>query len=272
MKRHKLYVTIGLSLILILSSSCMFIPEEEETITRNGMSLVWSDEFDYTGVPNTAKWKYQTGNGGWGNNEIQNYIDNTSTATTAVVSDGTLKIKAIYDSGTWKSARMNSKSSWKYGYMEARMKITDVKGFWPAFWMMPQNSVYGEWPASGEIDIMENAPSTCQDHRVFSTLHAQGHYAGSGAAIGSKIFGAGLSSEWHTIAIKWTEDKITALYDDEVMDSYTKGDRTWTNWPYDQDFYFILNLAVGGNLGGSGYADHVTDGAVFELDYVRVYQ
>lgn len=254
-----------------MTTSCIFAPEEEESSDpKEGLSLVWSDEFDYTGVPDTTKWKYQTGASGWGNNELQDYIDNTTTATTAVVSDGTLKINAFKEGATWKSARLNSKESWTYGCIEARLKVTDKKGAWPAFWMMPQDSVYGGWPASGEMDIMENAPSTCTNHRVFSTLHASGHYGGNGASIGSKII-ENLSSAWHTFAIRWTDTKITAYYDDEAVGTYYKEDKTSTDWPYDNDFYIILNLAIGGDLGGTSDAASLGS-AVYEIDYVRVYQ
>ncbi|MCR4733798.1 MAG: glycoside hydrolase family 16 protein [Treponema sp.] len=273
---------------VIMCSSCIFIPKDEEleTITteteetedgeiilkKDGLTCVWQDEFDYSGVPDTSKWKYQTGKSGWGNNELQNYIDNTSEAKTAIVKDGVLTIKAYKEDGEWKSARLNSKSSWKYGLIEARMKVTDRPGAWPAFWMMPQNNVYGKWPNSGEIDIMENAPATCGNHRIFSTLHAAGHYGGSGQGIGGKTYDSNLSSEWHTLGIKWTEDKITAYYDDVAVGSYSNNGSGSEDWPYDQDFYIILNLAIGGNLGGDDYVDSLNGEAEFLIDYVRVYQ
>lgn len=239
--------------------------------TKHGLTLVWQDEFDYTGVPDTSKWKYQTGKTGWGNNELQNYISNTTTAKTAVVEDNVLKIKAYKEGNEWKSARLNTKDHWKYGYIEAKLKVTDRKGAWPAFWMMPQDSVYGTWPNSGEIDIMENAPSTCGNHKAFSTLHAEGHWGGDGAAIGAKVFGEELSSEWHTFGVLWTENKITCFYDDMEKGSYSN-DGTTRNWPYDKDFYIILNLAIGGNLGGTGDVGSLNGNAEFLVDYVRVYQ
>ena len=271
------------------AGSCGFLPEEEEaekmtiiggndevpqqiSFDSSKMNLVWNDEFDYSGVPDTSKWKYQTGKSGWGNNELQNYIDNyeVSEGNTAVVENGVLKIKAYKEDGEWKSARMNSIQSWTYGYIEARMKITDKIGAWPAFWMMPQKSVYGGWPNSGEIDIMENAPATCGNHAVFSTLHAEGHFAGGGKSIGKQTYGENLSDEWHTIGVKWDKDCITAYYDGEAKKSYYN-DGTTKNWPYDQDFYIILNLAIGGNLGGNT-AGLNPDGEKFIIDYVRVYQ
>ncbi len=183
-----------------------------------------------------------------------------------------MKIKAYNNGSGWKSARLNSKQSWKYGYIEARMKITDRKGAWPAFWMMPQNSEYGRWPASGEIDIMENAPARCGDHRLFSSLHASGHYNENPASIGAKTYNSNLSSEWHTVGVLWTEEKITAYYDDVAVGSYTNDGSGPVNWPYDKDFYIILNLAIGGNLGGDEYVNSLNRQAEFLVDYVRVYQ
>ena len=258
----------------IMSVSCIFLPPKEtvETLTKDDLTCVWQDEFEYTGVPDTSKWKYQTGAGGWGNNELQYYTDNTSTADTAIVEDGHLKIKAYNNGSGWKSARLNSKQSWQYGYIEARMKITDRKGAWPAFWMMPQNSEYGDWPDSGEIDIMENAPASQGDNTVFSSLHAAGHYDANPKSIGRKNFKTDLFSDWHTFGIMWTEEKITAYYDDVAVGSYTNEGTGYVDWPYDKDFYIILNLAIGGNLGRTEYVGNLNGQAEFLIDYVRVYQ
>ncbi len=292
MKKQHSYKT-GLLLLtgvaVIMCASCFFIPPKDEAETikteigkdkdgnevlkKDGLTCVWQDEFDYTGVPDVSKWKYQTGHGkdGWGNHELQNYTDNSTTADTAIVKDGVLTIKAYDDGSGWKSARLNTKASWKYGYIEARLKVTDRAGAWPAFWMMPQNSVYGGWPNSGEIEIMENAPGTCGDHRVFSTLHAKGHFGGNGKGIGASVYDEKFSSEWHTFGVRWTENKITAYYDDVAMESY-ENDGTKDNWPYDQDFYIILNLAIGGDLGHTPDVYKLKGQAEFLVDYVRVYQ
>jgi len=277
MKNKKLQsvalITTCLTLCFTLCSCFFFKFEEEEAAGQEDMTLVWSDEFDYSGVPDNTKWKYQTGRSGWGNNELQNYTDNTSTADTAIVENGCLKIKAYYKDGEWKSARLNSKKSWTNGYIEARLKVTNKRGAWPAFWMMPEKSIYGAWPDSGEIDIMENAPSTCGENVAFSTLHAKGHFGGDGKGIGKKNFGSSFGNEWHTFAIKWDQTKITAIYDGEVLDSYYNDKNGSENWPYDKDFYIILNLAIGGNLGGTKDSESLqASGAEFLIDYVRVYQ
>lgn len=271
----KLGMILAAASVLSLSSCIFFdLDEDEEAPKKGDMSLVWQDEFDYTGVPDSSKWKFETGrNGGWGNNELQDYQDNSKNATTAIVGDGYLKIKAFNDNGTWKSARLNSKQSWKYGYIEARLKVTNKKGAWPAFWMMPQNSEYGVWPASGEIDIMENAPSTAGENVAFSTLHAEGHYAGDGKSIGKDNFGDDFGNGWHTFAIQWDEGKISAFYDDKLQNTYYNDGTGYKNWPYDKEFFVILNLAIGGNLGGTNDVASLGDaGAEFLVDYVRVYQ
>jgi len=243
------------------------VPHEPviETINLNDYEIVWQDEFDGTSL-DTSKWKYETGASGWGNNELQNYIDD---GRTTVVNNGTLKIKAFKENDEWKSARINSKTNLKYGYIEARMKITDKKGAWPAFWMLGENIGNVSWPDCGEIDIMENAPSTFGDGKVFGTLHARGHHGGAGISIGSKTI-ENLSSEWHTCAVLWTEEKIT-LYIDGVKKNSYNSDGTTENWPYNQNFYILLNLAIGGDLGNTNDAASLTD-AQFEIDYVRWYQ
>lgn len=288
-KQHSLKSLLLLSgVAAIMCTSCIFLPPKEEVesvktevdvdkdgkqvLKKDGLTCVWQDEFDYTGVPDTSKWKYQTGKSGWGNNEQQNYIDNTTEAKTAIVKDGVLTIKAYKEGNEWKSARLNSKQSWKYGYIEARMKITDRLGAWPAFWMMPQDSVYGTWPKSGEIDIMENAPAKAGNHRIFSSLHAEGHYDGNPASIGSKKYDSKLSSEWHTVGIRWTENKISCFYDDVLVGEYVNNGSGYKDWPYDEKFYIILNLAIGGKLGGDDYVEDLNGLAEFLVDYVRVYQ
>jgi len=262
-----------------MTTSCFFFKvDDDETVNKDGMQLVWSDEFDYSGVPGTTDWKYQTGKSGWGNNELQNYIDNSTVSAdnTAIVEDGHLKIRAYYKDGEWKSARLNTKKSWKYGYIEARMKVTDQRGAWPAFWMMPTNfnDKTNPWPDCGEIDIMENAPYVVgKSNYCFSSLHAKGHYGEHPESIGNKTFSGSLKDEWHTFGLQWDEKKISAVYDGEVVGTYYNDNTGKNNWPYNTDFYIILNLAIGGNLGGTPAAASLQGSDVeFLIDYVRVYQ
>lgn len=266
----------------------------------NGMTLFWSDEFDSCDsdtTPLSSKWGYDVGRGqsvntdgtnpnnwAWGNNELQWYTGNDK--DNAWVSDGTLKIKAVrepYDynsDGTsdadWTSARLVtrniSSAEGKYGYIEMRAKIPEAAGVWPAFWML-RHDIYDEggtgWPAGGEIDIMETSTNLWGVGTVYGTLHCT---AGSG---GSPIWTqgtqlSGIESDWHTYAVLWTEEYISWYFDGTLLGGYVPTNYENDAWPYDENFYIILNLAVGGNLGGEVPAD--LSSATMEVDYVRWYQ
>lgn len=236
------------------------------TAPYDGMTCVFADEFDTGTVPSTRNWKYEILNAYTYNGEHQAYVQNSANA---YVSDGTLKIKAIKDSsGNWTSTRLNSTGTWKYGYIEASLKLPSSNGTWPAFWMLGSDIGTNPWPACGEIDIMEHAPSTTGLNVVYSTLHSSGHYGGNGKSIGKTTI-ATAASAFHTYGVKWTSGEITAYYDGVKQGSYVS-DGTSANWPYDSSFYMLLNLAIGGDLGGT--IDSSMTSAVFEIDYVRVYQ
>lgn len=235
--------------------------------------LVWQDEFDGTD-PDLSKWSYETGTGdwGWGNNEAQYYTDRRENV---FLRDGNLVIKAIkesYRGSEYTSGRIltRGKASWLYGRMEARIKLPRGRGIWPAFWMMPLRSVYGGWPKSGEIDIMEYVgyqPST-----VHGTVHTEG--ASGGSASGASIYRAGAEEDFHRITLEWTPDYLKWFYDDEPAFKTYRRLSGWTSvfWPFDQEFYIILNLAVGGNWGGAQGIDDSIFPQEFQVDYVRVYQ
>ena len=262
----------------IMSVSCIFLPPKEtvEKLTKDDLTCVWQDEFEYEGVPDTSKWKYQTGKGnnGWGNNELQYYTDNTTSADTAIVEDGHLKIKAYNNGSGWKSARLNSKQSWQYGYIEARMKITDRPGAWPAFWMMPQGRA--DWPACGEIDIMEVMGQ--ETNKAYGTIHyGEPHDQSQGTYTVSEK--NNFADNYHTYACEWEPGKIIWYIDGvkfhEESDWFSaksgQGEVTYPA-PFDQPFYMILNLAVGGSWVGYPDATTTYDDQQFAIDYVKVYQ
>lgn len=270
----------GILLVLLLcaaavmTASCMFKPDEEESADpTDGLSLVWSDEFDSGTTPSSSNWTKEIWSKGYVNNEVQAYV---SSDDNAYVSDGTLKIKAIKDSsGSWTSARLKTYGLhyWKYGYMEARIKMPSGNGVWPAFWMMPEDSAYGTWPRSGELDIMEYSPSTT-GNKVYSTIH---HSKSSSSAstdayssLGAVTYSDAASS-FHTYGMKWTSSYVEAFYDGTSLGTkYYNDGNGWVNWPYDKSFYIILNLAMGGTLGGT--ISSSLSSATYEIDYVRVYQ
>ncbi|MBS1662253.1 MAG: glycoside hydrolase family 16 protein, partial [Bacteroidetes bacterium] len=228
--------------------------------------LVWSDEFDVAGSPNSAKWGYDigTGQGGWGNNELEYY---TSRADNAVVSNGTLKIiakKESYSGSAYTSARMLTKGlySFKYGKIEVRAKLPAAKGTWPGIWMLGNNIDAAGWPACGEIDIMEQ--NGTQKNLVLGTMHYPtqvGQYGDGGSTTVTNA-----STEFHRYACIWSSSSIQMLVDDVVY--YTLPINS--NTPFNQNFFIILNLAMGGNLGGTVDSGFTSD--QMEIDYVRVYQ
>ncbi len=234
-----------------------------------GYHLVWRDEFDEGKVP-SSDWWYETGGGGWGNAELQEYVaQNKDGKDIASISDGTLKIAATKIGDTVYSVRMNTSQGWTYGWFEARIKVTDVPGSWPAFWMMPKN--FTSWPRDGEVDIMEYAISTQGKDRSSSSIHCEryNHTIGTGKTHVQAVSGA--ASKFHVYACEWTADGFTFYIDGKAHHTFAndkKGD--YATWPFSNPFYLKLNLAWGGNMGGS--RDESKLPAVYEIDYVRVFQ
>lgn len=235
--------------------------------------IVWSDEFNYTGTPDSSKWSYElgTGNGGWGNNELQTY---TNREENAYVENGNLKITAKrenYNGSSFTSARLVSrgKGDFKYGYFEMRAILPGGRGVWPAFWMMPTDSVYGGWPKSGEIDIMEYVGNR-KDY-ILGTVHSEAFYGGN--ARGSQLKVSGVEDGYHTYSLLWDDSWMYFYVDGIQYHKIQNGKMSKNNykyWPYDQNFFVILNVAMGGNLGGN-IGDEFSESSMI-VDYVRVYQ
>ena len=238
-------------------------------------ALVWSDEFDAAQL-NEADWTYQIGDGcdisqdlcGWGNNEAQSYQRGN-----VALEDGLLKITARRESvgnSSYTSGRIitQGKQDFRFGYLEARMKMPAGGGTWPAFWMLSSNLEYGPWPRSGEIDIMEwvgNKPK-----EVIGTIHFGNDFASrvfTTVALRQKL--SDFSDDFHDYAVEWTNEKITWYLDGYEYGSRNRADVSPNLWPFDKDFYFILNVAVGGTLGGQ--IDNTAFPTTMEVDYVRVY-
>lgn len=241
---------------------------------------IWSDEFDVDGPPDPSRWSFDVGVGdhGWGNNELQYYTDRN-----ARVSNGTLRLRAIlddeYEGSEFTSARIKSEhlasaNLLLYGriVVRARLLHCTALGTWPAIWMLPTDWVYGDWPSSGEIDIME--------HVGFDTgrVHASIHTEGLNWMHGNQITASTTTSvtEWHEYGVIWLEDKIS-FFLDGVQHLEYKRNRTasYTTWPFDQKFHLMLNVAVGGNWGGSEGVNNSAfegDGQFMEIDWVRVYE
>ena len=252
-------------------------PTQIANYVPEGYSLVWQDEFNdprpgdgKVALPNASEWWYETGAGGWGNNEIQNYIPGFSGQDTcAQVYGGSLKIIAKKVGTQILSIRMNTANSWTYGYFEARLKLPVGKGTWPAFWMMPKN--FQAWPDDGEIDIMEEVGY--RPNWVSSSIHCKAYYHSIGTQKTAEKFVATAQDDFHIYAIEWTEDYIYGFVDGVRYFTFLN-DKTGNKntWPFSAPFYLKLNLAWGGNWGGAQGVDESILPATYEIDYVRVYQ
>ncbi|HKI69199.1 MAG TPA: glycoside hydrolase family 16 protein [Verrucomicrobiae bacterium] len=245
------------------------------TVTaRAEWKLVWSDEFNGATV-DTNHWRFETGNHrGWGNRELEFY---TSRPENAYVSNGVLHIVARKESTngfSYTSARMKTEEFFaqKYGRFEFRARVPAGQGFWPALWLMPEHSPYGGWPRCGEIDIMENRGSSSAV--VQGSVHFAGPDGGHLQATGLYTFQQNNgATNFHTYVLDWTTNSIQWRVDGNLYE-------TQTNWstakapypaPFDQPFYIIMNLAVGGAYGGDPDTNTVFPGEM-QVDYVRVYE
>lgn len=234
-----------------------------------GYELVWNDEFDEGDAPG-SEWSYETGGGGWGNNELQHYVaGNKGNEQLAVVKDGIFSIIAKKIDGTVYSIRINTKKSWKYGYFEARLKLPSGKGTWPAFWMMPAN--FTAWPADGEIDIMEEVGYN--PNYVSSAIHCTSYNHSINTQKTKETYIPTAQTEFHIYALEWTEDYIKTFVDGKEL-FYFANDKTGNKntWPFNAAFYLKLNLAWGGDWGGAQGVDESALPAIYDIDYVRVFQ
>ena len=238
----------------------------------DGYKLVWQDEFDKGSELNANDWTHEVKNSGWVNNELQNYVNHKTPGGSLVteVRGGKLRITALKENGKVYSGRVYAKvkEGWKYGYIEASIKLPKGKGTWPAFWMMPVN--FTSWPADGEIDIMEEVGY--HPDYVSSSLHANAHVHSNGTQITHEMYCAGAEGEFHTYAILWTHENITTYVDGKVQLTYDNRGLGRDDWPYDDPFYVIFNLAWGGDWGGAQGVDPDALPVTMEVDYIRVFQ
>lgn len=237
---------------------------------NGGYTLVWSDEFDGPNI-NLNNWTYDIGwgNDGWGNLELQSYTDSPDNAR---IENGMLIIEAREQrvkGQRYSSARLKTQGlqEWQYGRIEARIKVAEGQGLWSAFWMLGSNFEQVGWPQSGEIDIMENIGR--EPNNTYGTLHGPG-YSGADGVGGPYTHPSSLADDFHVYTIEWDANQIS-WYVDGVLFSTVTPDDVPGEWVYDQPFFIILNLAVGGNWPGSPDATTVFPQQMV-VDYVRVYQ
>lgn len=245
-----------------------------ELVRPADYQLVWSDEFDTPGLPDPAKWMYDTGMNrqGWHNRELQYYSG--PRAENAVQRDGKLIITARKESMSsapdwggqrYTSTRLNSagRTGWTYGFFEIRAKLPCGKGTWPAIWMLGSS---GPWPAAGELDIMEQTGK--DPTRVFSTTHTTAGSGGKGVGAGTQVNDA--CTAFHTYQMHWTAQQASFGIDGKTHFTYRNAGTGKDQWPFDAPQFLILNIAIGGDLGGE------VDDSIFpvqmEVEFVRVYQ
>lgn len=253
-------------------------PARARSGEEGGYRLVWSDEFDGSGLPDASRWSYDEGDGcpdvcGWGNEEAQFYT--VRRAENARVEDGVLIIEARREPVQGKdftSARLVSrgKGDWTYGRVEARARLPSGRGTWPAVWMLPTAWVYGSWPASGEIDIMEHvgfAPDS-----VHFSVHTAAYNHLRGTQSTRVVALPDAERAYHVYAIEWTPERIQFYLDGTPQHAFANSGRGPEEWPFDQAFHLVLNLAVGGTWGGAQGIDAAIWPQRMEVDWVRVYQ
>ena len=268
--------------ILILFITCQEPKSSEKQPVVNewdkeGWALVWNDEFDGPAL-NLEKWSYEIGGHGWGNNELQYYSDDDSTA---FIQDGKLVIRAdLVPQGTgssdnlryFSSARLRTsgKGDWRYGRIEVKAKLALGQGIWPAIWMLPTDWTYGGWPESGEIDIMEHVGY--DPGRVHGSIHTGSYNHKINTQRGGSKLLDKISSKFYVYAIEWYEDRIDFLIDDTKYFSFhNEGKNDFNTWPFNQRFHLLINIAVGCDWPGS--PDETTQFPTeMEVEYVRVYE
>lgn len=229
--------------------------------------LVWEENFDGKAL-DEKNWNFEMGDGcpncGWGNNERQLY-----TKDNHKIADGKLTITAKKEGEKYTSTRITTKGKkeFQYGRMEARAKLPVGHGIWPAFWMLGSNISTVGWPKCGEIDILEYVGR--EPDMVYTTIHTQDTHGDKASSQKTKF--ADIEEGFHVYATEWSKDKIEFFVDDKLVYTYSPAKKTDGNWPFDQPFYIIANMAIGGNFGGPEVDDHILP-QEFTLDYIRVYQ
>lgn len=262
----------------IINENLLYYPVDNSTsagyttpTSYPGMTLAWSDEFDGNTI-NTTNWIFETGGNGWGNAELENY---TARSQNAFQSKGNLIIEARKESlngSAYTSARMITKGRkvFTYGRIDIRAKVPTGKGIWPAIWMLGNNIDQVNWPACGEMDIMELIGS--KPNELWGTLH----WGATTQLHQSKTYSNVLSTgtydqQFHVYSLVWVKDQVQILVDDIVYNTITAANVAGSNNPFNSDFFFILNVAVGGNWPGSPDGTTVFPQRMV-VDYVRVFK
>lgn len=282
---RKGYALIAIAAAFVMScQSCSSGKEEEAIILPPTPTVVvdknwtfeaspfWADEFDYTGLPLDTKWDYDLGGSGWGNNEKQLYTNSPSNVN---VGGGLLTITAKKENVNgmaYTSTRLvtRNKLDVLYGRIEVKAKLPTGRGTWPAIWMLPTDRAYGDWPKSGEIDIMEHVGY--DQNKVHFSTHTEAYYFKINTAKTSSRTIPDASTAFHLYRVDWTPYAIRGYFDNVLVFEFANEGTGYKVWPFDKRFHVLLNLAIGGDWGGAQGIDDSIFPQKFEIDYVRYYK
>lgn len=258
---------------LFLPFALLFIFFSSGQVSKN-KELVWSEEFNYSGTPDPKKWSFEKGY--IRNDELQYYTDRPENVR---VEDGYLVIEARLDSlevdgevhpVTSSSIITKNKAEWQYGRIEVRAKIPSSLGTWPAIWMLGKNIDQVGWPAAGEIDILEHVGY--EPEKIHVNVHTKAYNHSIGTGKGTTIDFPRPYDDFHVYAVDWSQEKIDFFVDDKKVFTFENENKSKDEWPFDQPFFLILNLAIGGAWGGQQGVDLSSLPQKYYIDYVRVYQ
>jgi len=260
-------------LTLLAAAGCASVPAAQPKETpipvADGWKLAWHDEFDGSAI-DPANWTYDTGAGGWGNGEAEHY---TNRPENARLENGFLVIEArkeAYQGADYTSARLKTQGlrEFQYGRIEARMQVPAGQGMWPAFWMLGSNIASKNWPACGELDIMEYIGK--EPTAIFGTMHGPGYSGANGISKASRQKDP-IADSFHTYAIEWDQNSVRWFFDGTLYHTVIRTDIGSKDWAFNQPFFILLNLAVGGQWPGPVGPQTVFP-AQLRVDYVRVFQ
>ena len=261
------FIIIALS---VFSQGCE--QDDFQKLEERNWQETWSDDFNGSAgqLPDTTKWAFDlgTGDGGWGNDELQFYTNHPENIS--LDGEGNLVITAINSGGSYTSARIKTQGYFaqKYGRFEARIKTPYGPGMWPAFWMLGENIETVAWPQCGEIDIMELRGQ--EPHIIHGTIHGPGYSGGNPVTKSYALVNSRFDVDFHLFAIEWDKDKIDFFVDDFLYQRIERKDVPG-EWVYDQPFFILLNVAVGGNYVGFP-TSQTPFPQTMTIDYVKVYQ
>lgn len=270
MKRYYFIIAV---LAFFVLWGCNKNNQPNPQLPSDGYKLVWSDEFNYTGLPDSTKWGYDVGGGGWGNNEAEYYTK--ARLQNAEVKDGNLYITALkedFGGKNYTSARLvtRKKGDWVYGRIEVRAKLPSGVGMWPAIWMLPTDYAYGGGFASGELDIMENLGYI--PGFILATVQSKNYNHVQATQKTALANIPDCYTQFHSYIMEWEASECRFYVDTRLYLTFKNDGAGFETWPFDKRFHLLLNVAVGGSYGGVQGIDDSIFPRSMAVDYVRVYQ